>query len=83
MDCHLTVPWYLNVVDAHAEIDALGSLMKNEFGESLELFVHTDPCLPFSCRICLKQNCNVRKHNFEKKITWTLDNILQDQKHHL
>ncbi|MES1213983.1 MAG: cation diffusion facilitator family transporter [Bacteroidota bacterium] len=83
MDCHLTVPWYLNVVEAHAEIDALGGLMKNEFGESLELFVHSDPCLPFSCHICLKQNCNVRKHNFEKKITWTLDNILQDQKHHL
>jgi cation diffusion facilitator family transporter len=83
MDCHLTVPWYLNVVEAHAEIDALRSLMKNEFGESLELFVHSDPCLPFSCNICFKQNCNVRKHNFEKKITWRLDNILQDQKHHL
>ena len=83
MDCHLTVPWYLTVVEAHAEIEALGTLMKNEFGESLELFVHSDPCLAFSCHICLKQNCNVRKHNFEKRIDWSLDNILQDQKHHL
>lgn len=83
LDCHLTVPWYLNVAEAHEEIKALGNLMKNEFGESLELFVHADPCLPFSCHICDKQNCNVRKHNFEKKITWRLDNILQDQKHHL
>ena len=83
LDCHLTVPWYLNVAEAHAEIDALGLLMRNEFGKSLELFVHSDPCLPFSCHICDKRNCNVRNHNFEKKITWTLDNILQDKKHRL
>ena len=83
LDCHLTVPWYLNVVEAHAEIDALGLLMRKEFGKSLELFVHSDPCLPFSCHICDKPNCNVRNHNFEKKITWTLDNILQDKKHRL
>src|SRR5689334_12747831 len=39
LDCHLTVPWYLNVNDAHAEIDALAQIIRNEFGESLELFV--------------------------------------------
>ena len=83
MDCHLTVPWYLKVNEAHDEIEALGRLMKNEFGGSVELFVHSDPCLPFSCPICDKKDCNVRKHNFEKKITWTLDNILQDRKHRL
>ena len=83
MDCHLTVPWYLNVKEAHIEIEALASLVKQEFGESVELFVHSDACLVFSCAICIKQDCSVRKHNFEKQITWTLDNILQDQKHHL
>jgi cation diffusion facilitator family transporter len=83
LDCHLTVPWYLNVHEAHREIDALSHLIKEEFGESVELFVHSDGCLPFSCRICEKQNCTERKHKFEKKIEWTLDNILQNQKHHL
>lgn len=81
VDCHLTVPWYLNVIEAHAEVDALSSLVRNEFGESVELFVHVDGCLPFSCKVCLKQNCNVRKHNFEKRIDWTLENVLQDKKH--
>ena len=28
VDCHLTVPWYLNVNEAHAEIEALGSIIK-------------------------------------------------------
>lgn len=83
IDCHLTVPWYLNVNEAHVEVDALSSLVRQEFGESVELFVHVDGCLPFSCKVCNKQNCNVRKHNFEKRIDWTLQNVLQDQKHRL
>jgi cation diffusion facilitator family transporter len=83
LDCHLTVPWYLNVHEAHKEIDALSQLIRKEFGESLELFVHSDGCLPFSCRICDKKICSERKNNFEKKIDWTLENISQDKKHEL
>ena len=80
-DCHLTVPWYLNVREAHAEIEALGALIKNEFGEAIELFVHSDGCQEYSCRICAKQNCLVRLHQFEKRITWTIENISHDAKH--
>ena len=83
LDCHLTVPWYLNVHEAHIEIDELSNLVRKEFDESVELFVHSDGCLPFSCKICSKENCSVRKHNFEKRISWTIENILQNQKHHL
>lgn len=83
VDCHLTVPWYLNVHEAHREIDLLSALIKKEFGETLELFVHSDGCLPFSCRICEKKDCKERKHNFEQRITWTLENIQSNQKHQL
>jgi cation diffusion facilitator family transporter len=83
VDCHLTVPWYLNVHEAHIEIDALAALIRKEFGESLELFVHSDGCLPFQCQICNKEGCPVRQHNFEKRITWTLDNISMNKKHQL
>jgi cation diffusion facilitator family transporter len=83
VDCHLTVPWYLNVHEAHGEIDALASLIKKEFGESLELFVHSDGCLYVQCPICIKQDCPVRHHPFEKKIEWSLENILQNKKHQL
>lgn len=82
-DCHLTVPWYLNVYEAHAEIEALASLIRNEFGESVELFVHSDGCQEYSCKICTKQNCMVRQHPFEKKITWTIHNISNDAKHNI
>lgn len=81
IDCHLTVPWFLNVNEAHTEVDTLSLLVRQGFGESVELFVHVDGCLPFSCKVCNKQNCNERKHNFEKRIDWTLENVLQDKKH--
>jgi cation diffusion facilitator family transporter len=83
VDCHFTVPWYLNVHEAHAEIDALAAPVKKEFGESLELFVHSDGCLPFSCKICGKPDCPERKNKFEKRIEWTLENISRNKKHEL
>ena len=81
LDCHLTVPWYLNVHEAHTEIDELSTLVKKEFGESMELFVHSDGCLDFSCAICTKTECTVRKHWFEKKVEWTMANISSNNKH--
>jgi len=83
LDCHLTVPWYLNIHEAHHEIDVLSDLVKKEYGESIELFVHTDGCLDFSCAICSKQDCPVRKHPFQKKIDWTVENISVNVKHRL
>jgi cation diffusion facilitator family transporter len=81
IDCHLTVPWYLNVHEAHKEIDILGALIKEKFGESVELFVHSDGCLPFQCHICNKHDCPVRQQEFEKRIVWTWENVSQDKKH--
>ncbi len=83
LDCHLTVPWYFNVNEAHKEIDALSSLVKNEFGESVELFVHTDGCLDFSCKLCNKKTCDVRKFNFYKTIHWTVENVSTNSKHQI
>ncbi|MEY2640583.1 MAG: hypothetical protein RIR90_2065, partial [Bacteroidota bacterium] len=37
IDCHLTVPWYLNIHEAHQEIDQLGAIIRQEFGDAIEL----------------------------------------------
>jgi len=81
VDCHLTVPWYLNVHRAHDEVEAFSAIARDEFGESVELFVHADGCLDFSCRICSKANCSERKNPFEKRIEWDVHNISSDEKH--
>ncbi|MBK6937950.1 MAG: cation transporter [Chitinophagaceae bacterium] len=83
VDCHLTVPWYMNIHEAHIEIDILAELIRSDFGESLELFVHSDGCLTFSCRICDKENCKRRQHNFEQQVPWTLENISSNKMHQL
>jgi hypothetical protein len=83
LDFHLTVPWFLNVHEAHSEIDKIDKLVKEEFGESVEMFVHTDGCLDFSCQICSKANCPERKMAFVKKTDWTVANIASNNKHKL
>jgi cation diffusion facilitator family transporter len=83
IDCHLTIPWYLNINEANLEIDALSDIVKKELGESMELFVHSDGCNDFSCKLCSKQICSVRQHSFEKKIEWTMENISTDNNHQL
>jgi divalent metal cation (Fe/Co/Zn/Cd) transporter len=83
IDCHFTVPWYLNVHEAHQEIDALAFLIKEQFGDSIELFVHTDGCLPFSCSICIKPNCQARQQPMVQRLEWTLQNVISNKKHQL
>ena len=81
IDCHLTVPWYLNVHEAHNEIDILAGLIREKYGEAIELFVHSDGCLPFQCHICNNLDCSVRQETFDHQITWTVENVAQDKKH--
>lgn len=83
IDCHLTVPWYMKVKDAHDEVNEMEKLIDDNFGRSIETFVHTDPCAEFSCEICTKTDCKVRKHDFVKKLDWTKIDITDDHKHQL
>ncbi len=81
LDAHLTVPWYFNVNEAHREIDELTGLLRKKYGDALEIFVHSDACMDFSCAICIKTDCAVRKNPFVKKIEWSKDNISTNVKH--
>jgi cation diffusion facilitator family transporter len=81
LDCHLTVPWYFNVHEAHAAVELLEMAVKQHFGTSVELFVHTDGCLPYSCAICTKAGCQHRQQAFDHRVIWNLDNISKNSKH--
>ncbi len=83
IDCHMTVPWYFNVSQAHDEVDRLRVLIQKEFGSAMEFFVHADDCIPDCCPICIKPDCHVRKHPFVKKIEWDLENVVPNKKHDL
>jgi len=81
LDCHLTVPWYLNVHEAHREIDKLSQLVNNNFGETIELSVHTDGCHDFLCEICQKEGCALRKAECRQRVELTVENISNNHKH--
>lgn len=83
IDCHITLPWYFNVREAHHEIDQIDALINQEVQASVEFFIHTDPCLPTSCPLCQKADCPVRQAAYTQAIPWTLENVLQNQKHTL
>jgi cation diffusion facilitator family transporter len=81
-DCHLTVPWYFNVNEAHAQIDLLDALIRKNFPQSIEMFVHTDGCVaPKSCTVCPIDGCPVRKAAFIERVDWTMPNITTNKKH--
>jgi len=84
LDCHLTVPWYFNVNQAHEEVDHLDRIIRAHFPRSLEMFVHIDGCVPpVSCRVCPVANCAVRQKPFESRLEWTFENLTLNQKHGL
>jgi cation diffusion facilitator family transporter len=81
VDAHITLPWYLSLELAHAEVEAVEELIKKEIGAEMEFFIHADPCLPKSCAICSVKNCPERKSEQVKKLQWTKENMLPDAKH--
>ncbi|MCX7743323.1 MAG: cation diffusion facilitator family transporter [Flavobacteriales bacterium] len=83
IDCHITVPYYFTVEQAHKEIEAIDQWINQHFENRVEFFIHTDPCEVNSCAICTIQHCPVRKQPFQKNIPWTLETILKNQKHQL
>ncbi|MEJ8756524.1 cation diffusion facilitator family transporter [Pontibacter sp. H259] len=83
IDCHLTVPWYLNVAEAHDEVEALANLIRDKIDPGIELFVHTDPCVAASCNICSKLDCNVRQHSYKERVPWDFEKVIANRKHDL
>lgn len=83
IDCHLTLPWYINVKEAHVEISKIENIIQKKYGNNIEFFIHSDDCLPKSCNICSKIACSERQFPFVSKVEWTIENVLNDCKHSL
>lgn len=81
LDAHLTLPWYLNMREAHTELDKMKKILEHKFGEKHEMYIHTDDCKPFSCEICPLKECAHRQMKFVDTIQWTAKLISEDQRH--
>jgi len=81
VDCHITLPWFLNLRESHDEAEKLDKIINEKESTDVEFFIHTDPCIPASCRICQKDDCKVRQFPMDKRIEWKLENVLSNKKH--
>lgn len=80
VDCHVTLPWYYTVQQAHDAVKHIEDIMNHEL-EMVEVFIHTDPCIPTSCKHCQVQDCPVRHEPFSQRIEWDVSTALQNKKH--
>jgi cation diffusion facilitator family transporter len=83
VDCHVTLPWYFTLSEAHKEIEEIDTVINQKHSSQVELFIHGDPCIPTSCKICMLSDCKVRQESFKEKIEWNLQNVLRNKKHGL
>ncbi|MDR6737405.1 cation diffusion facilitator family transporter [Sphingobacterium sp. 2149] len=83
VDCHLTLPRYLDLTQVHDEISAVDKVVNDEMSVRTEFFVHADPCLPQCCQYCQVGNCPIRSEQFGERISWDRDNVTRNQKHFL
>lgn len=83
IDCHATLPWYFTLEQAHDEMEEIAKTVNEKYGSQIEFFIHGDPCIEASCKICSIEDCKVRKHPFTGRMEWTMENVLNNKKHGL
>lgn len=81
IDAHLTLPWYLELRQAHEQMEEAIKVIAENSSRKIEFNFHMDDCKPFSCEICELWECPVRQNPFVKKVEWNSDNIAQADKH--
>jgi cation diffusion facilitator family transporter len=81
VDVHMTLPWYLQIKDGEVEIHALEDLIREHFGGRIELFVHTDACHYYQCRLCAMPECPVRQQQLQELVIWDMENVWNNEKH--
>jgi cation diffusion facilitator family transporter len=79
IDCDLTLPWYINIKEAHKEGELIKEVIISKFTEIIDLNVHTDACTNDLCRLCLKSACKYRENEFVKEVKWDVKSITKNK----
>ncbi|MCZ6651866.1 MAG: cation diffusion facilitator family transporter [Planctomycetota bacterium] len=77
LDFHLTLPYYLNVTQAHdVEADLTETLLE-ALDQPVQLLVHHDPCVPACCSFCAVSDCSVRQNELSDQLRFTADHVVR------
>jgi len=80
IDGHITLPWYWDLREAHAEIKRIEQALQSEMGSEVEFFWHTDPCEPVCCEYCEVAECRFRQAPFQRRLSFTAEALFVDRK---
>jgi len=75
IDCDLTLPWYINIAEAHIIGDSVVDAIADSFDEKIDFTIHNDSCDNILCAMCNISDCPHRKHTFESTPVWTMEVI--------
>lgn len=81
IDCHLTLPYYFDLVKVHEQVSLMDKLISENTSIATEFFIHADPCLPQCCHYCSMPNCPVRSQAKTKNMVWEINNVTKNLKH--
>jgi cation diffusion facilitator family transporter len=81
IDCHMTLPNYFDLNRVHEEVSLVDRMINTEVTKT-ELFIHTDPCLPYCCHYCSMPNCPIRSEAKTEHIEWTMEKVIRNKKHY-
>ena len=77
IDCDLTLPWYMNISDAHKESDLIMKIVSDYYSQNIDFTIHTDECKPDLCKHCRIKDCKYRKQDFETELEWLLGEMTE------
>jgi cation diffusion facilitator family transporter len=84
VDFHLTIPYFLTVVEAHNVSHELEEIFKKIFkADDVNILTHVEPCEPTCCVICRKEPCAVRAEKHTKDILWYVKNLTSESEYSL
>ncbi len=81
LDCHLTLPNYWNLEKVHDVVHDFEVMINSQSNTFVEVFIHSDPCLPSCCNYCRIKDCPIRTSEYTKLIDWNSTNLSTNQKH--
>lgn len=74
IDFHLTLPYYLDIKQAHAEEDFITEEITKDLPNT-QLKIHLDYCVPRLCRYCEHKDCHVREFENTNRVNWNVNKL--------
>lgn len=81
VDFHVIMPWYLTVEEVHEIEVEFARRLEAKMKRSIDLMMHTDPCIPENCELCHLNQCKYRKINRRTEVEWSEHELIKDIRH--